>query len=93
MILYENPMNIRKCPYCFEEITTEERPLKCPHCEQYLIDNLVEVEYRGAIKKRCFFCGKNILNEAIFCKFCKKWLDEVSRAADDIKKLEDLDLL
>lgn len=86
-------MSIKKCPYCFEEITDKERPIKCPHCEQYMIDNPVEVDYHGADKKRCIFCGKGIFTEAKFCKFCKKWLDEVTREADDIKKLEDFDFL
>ena len=86
-------MDIKKCPYCFEEITDPERPQKCPHCAQYLIDELVVVDYHGADKKRCTFCGKHIFTEAKFCKFCKRWLDEVDKMADDIKKLEDFDYL
>ena len=78
---------IKKCPYCFEDLT--EKPEKCPHCLQYIIDNLVEVDYHGAQKKKCFFCGKMIMAEAIFCKYCHKWLDEVNRAADDLKDMED----
>ncbi|OGX08097.1 MAG: hypothetical protein A2Z88_07350 [Omnitrophica WOR_2 bacterium GWA2_47_8] len=78
---------IEKCPYCFEEV--KERTQKCPHCDQYFLDDIVEVDYHGAEKKRCLFCGKMIFHEAKVCKFCKRWLDEVDRAADDISKLED----
>ena len=76
---------IKKCPYCFEDL--QERTPKCPHCAQFIIDNLLEVDYHGAVKKRCFFCGKNILVEAKVCKYCHKWLDEVDRAADDLKDM------
>ncbi len=78
---------IKKCPYCFEDLN--EKPLKCPHCAQYIIDELIQTDYHGANKKRCLFCGKNILHEAKVCKYCHGWLDEINRAADDIKHLED----
>ena len=78
---------VKKCPYCFEDLN--ERTPKCPHCLQYFIDDLVEVDYHGAQKKNCIFCGKKILMEAKICKFCHRWLDEIDRAADDLKNLED----
>jgi|GEM_PF-563285 len=78
---------VKKCPYCFEDLN--ERTPKCPHCLQYLIDDLVEVDYHGSQKKNCIFCGKKILIEAKICKFCRRWLDEVDRVADDLKNLED----
>lgn len=81
------PPLIKKCPYCFEDLS--ERTQKCPHCFQYLIDDLIEVDYHGAQKKPCIFCGKRILAEAIFCKFCRRWLDDITRAADDLKDMED----
>ena len=28
--------------------------------------------------------GKKILKEAIFCKFCRKWLDELNKTINDI---------
>ena len=79
---------VKKCPYCFEDVA--ERTPKCPHCLQYLIDDLLNADYHGFQKKNCTFCGKKILHEAKICKFCHRWLDEIDRAADDVKKLEDL---
>jgi hypothetical protein len=31
------------------------------------------------------FCGKKILKEARFCRFCRKWLDEID---DTIKGID-----
>lgn len=78
---------IKKCPYCFEDL--EEKNLKCRHCDQYLIDELVQVDYHGAEKKNCFYCGKKVLVEAKICKYCHKWLDEIDRAADDLRHMEE----
>lgn len=72
---------MRKCPYCFEEITGDPSP--CPHCEQFIIDPYVEVDFKSFEKKKCVFCGKKILKEARFCKYCRKWIDEVDHAAAD----------
>jgi len=76
---------MKKCPYCFEEI--EEPSLRCPHCLQFLIDSLIEADYRSIDKKRCIFCGKKIFTEAKICKYCHRWLDEIERAADDISEI------
>ena len=78
---------VKKCPYCFEDL--EQKNLKCMHCDQYLIDDLIVVDYHGAEKKKCYYCGKKIIAEAKICKYCHKWLDEINRAADDLKHLED----
>ena len=75
--------SMRKCPYCFEELT--EKPLKCPHCIQYIIDELIESDFQSIEKKKCIFCGKNILMEARICRFCRKWIDEVDSAASDFE--------
>ena len=77
---------MKKCPYCFEEV--EEKSSRCPHCFQFIIDGLIESDYRSIDKKKCIFCGKKILAEAKICKFCYKWLDEVDRATDDIDKID-----
>jgi len=78
---------MKKCPYCFEDLT--EKPLKCPHCNQYIIDDLPEVDFHGSNKKPCIFCGKKIRSEAIFCRYCKRWLDEVEKGVNDLKSMED----
>lgn len=78
---------VKKCPYCFEDLA--EKPLKCPQCNQYLIDGILEVDYHGVEKKNCIFCGKKILVEAKICKYCHKWLDEIDRAADDLRHMEE----
>ncbi len=87
-----------KCPYCFEELpgnflekfskkNSPEAP-QCPHCSQFIIDPLVNVDYPGVDKKKCLYCGMLILTEARFCRFCQKWLDELDAAADDAENLE-----
>lgn len=75
-----------KCPYCFEVL--EGRVNKCPHCQQFIIDEFIDVVYRGVDKKKCIFCGKKILSEARICKYCQRWIDEVDRAVDDMQGTE-----
>lgn len=82
-------MNIKKCPNCFEDL--EERVPKCPHCLQYIIDDLVEVDFHGADKKNCVFCGQKILKEAKVCKFCHRWFDDLNQSVDRLKDEEDLE--
>jgi len=77
---------MKKCPYCFEEITTVNS-LQCPHCNQHFIDPLIDVDYKSFEKKRCVFCGKNIFKEARVCKYCRKWIDEVDDASKDYDTL------
>jgi hypothetical protein len=71
-----------KCPYCFEPLN--EKLPRCPHCAQYIIDELVVTDFPSLDKKKCIFCGKKILAEAKFCRFCRRWLDEVDRAVDQV---------
>ena len=75
---------MKKCPYCFEEVA--EFSQRCPHCTQFIIDPLVEVDYRSIDKKKCIFCGKKILSEAKVCRYCFKWINEVDNAAGDYDK-------
>mgnify|MGYP003496692862 CR=1 FL=1 len=75
-----------KCPYCFELL--EVRPQKCPHCQQFLLDDPVEVDYKSIDKKNCIFCGKKILSEAKFCKYCRKWLDQVDIDANTLDMMD-----
>ena len=76
---------MKKCPYCFEELS--EPAQRCPHCAQFIIDPLVEVDYRSIDKKKCIFCGKKILAEAKACRYCHKWINEVDNAAGDYDQL------
>ena len=71
-----------KCPYCYEQLT--EKPMRCPHCNQFIIDPLVNVDFPSIEKKDCLFCGKKILKEARFCSFCRKWLDEIDNTIEGI---------
>ena len=71
-----------KCPYCYEVLEKEEN--RCPHCEQFIIDDIVDVSYPSVEKKRCLFCGKGILKEAKLCRHCHKWLDELDQAVRDV---------
>ena len=73
---------ILKCPYCFEHVT--ERTERCPHCLQYVIDEFLEADYPSVDKKNCIFCGKKISTEAKFCRFCRRWVDEIDRAAGEV---------
>ena len=72
-----------KCPYCYDELSITETK-RCPHCSQFLIDPVLDLPYPSVEKKDCLFCGKKILKEAIFCRFCRKWLDDLTRAIDAV---------
>ena len=70
-----------------DEMLTEA-VAKCPHCFQFLIDPPVEVDYHSIDKKKCVYCGKKILAEAKFCKFCQKWLDALDQTMSDFDNIE-----
>ena len=74
---------MKKCPYCFEEVPGPVA--KCPHCLQFIIDDLIESDYRSRDKKKCIFCGKQILAEAKVCRYCRKWINEVDDAVKDLE--------
>lgn len=76
-----------KCPYCYEIL--EQRTLQCPHCQQYFLDDILNLDFAGANKKNCLYCGKKILAEAKICRHCKKWLDDLDQRANDVD-LDDL---
>ncbi len=75
------------CPYCFEKLT--DTVAKCPHCEQFLIDPILNINFVPQDKKNCLFCDKKVFREAKICRYCHRWLDEVERVARDID-LDDL---
>lgn len=71
-----------KCPYCYEQLA--ETTNRCPHCQQFIIDDLINVDFPSLDKKGCLFCGKKILREARFCRHCRRWIDDIHQAANDI---------
>ena len=71
-----------KCPYCYNVLS--EKINQCPSCSQFIIDDLVDVDFPSVDKKNCIFCGKNILKESKVCEHCHKWLDEVDRRIQDV---------
>lgn len=75
------------CPYCYESLS-EQTP-RCPNCSQYLIDDCLNIEFPALDKKKCIYCGKQILLPAKICRFCHKWLDELNRIVNDLDS-EDL---
>ena len=72
-----------KCPYCIETLANKQL-LRCPHCSQFIIDSLIETDFPSLDKKNCVFCGKKIILEAKFCRFCRRWLDEIDRAVQEV---------
>ena len=82
---------MKKCPYCFEGLEEKDIALskkhneapQCPHCQQYIIEDLLTESYPTIDQKKCLFCGKKIYTEARICRYCGKWLDEVDQAVDD----------
>lgn len=82
-----------KCPYCFEKLREKafndlklsNIALKCPYCSQFIIGDLVNVDFPSLDKKTCFFCGKKILKEARICRYCHRWLDEFEKTIRDLQ--------
>ena len=72
---------MKRCPYCFEVLP--RKTIICQHCSQFIIDELIEVDYNAVDKKRCLFCGKEILTEATVCRWCHRWVDEAGQADND----------
>ena len=76
---------MKHCPYCFEEIS-EDQCRKCPHCLQFIIDPLADLSYKVFEKKKCILCGKKVLKEARYCKYCHRWLDRIDQDADEFEQ-------
>ncbi len=71
-----------KCPYCHEVLP--QRVNRCPHCEQFFLDEIIDSPLPNVNSKPCLFCGKTIVREARYCRHCRKWLDEVDQTINDI---------
>ena len=70
------------CPYCFDEIPKDT--LQCSHCRQFLVDDVLNLDFPALDKKKCVYCGKPVLAPAKFCRHCQRWIDEVDFAAGEV---------
>ena len=55
---------MKKCPYCFEVL--KEGSQKCPFCDQFIIDDLICVDYKSLEKRNVFFAEKEFLKNHVF---------------------------
>ncbi len=77
---------MKKCPYCFEILTEELK--HCSFCNQFIIDPVIDVDYKSIEKKKCVFCGKKVFKEARICKHCHQWLDKVVDAENTYDNID-----
>ena len=80
---------MKKCPFCFEDVQGKTADDKCPVCLLHVSEKLIELDYPSVERKKCYFCGSAIAKEAKYCRFCKKWIDDVERNMslyDDLMK-------
>ena len=68
-----------KCPFCFEDLKEKPKDDKCPCCHLFMSEKIINLDYPSVNRKKCYFCGELIASEAIYCRFCFKWLDDVER--------------
>ena len=78
---------MQKCPSCFEDLKEIPKDDKCPFCHLMMGGKVVHLDYPSVNRKKCFFCGELVASEAIYCRFCKKWLDDVAKMMDRFDNL------
>ena len=80
--------SMKKCPNCFEVLKEDLKDGNCPCCGLNILGKVLNLDYPSVDRKKCYFCGKMVAREAIYCRYCHKWLDEVDKMVDDLKDLE-----
>ena len=82
---------MKKCPCCFEDIVEGLKDGKCPFCDSFVDQSLIELSYPSVNRKRCYFCGKSIASEAKLCRYCHKSVEDVEETVRLLKELEEED--
>lgn len=79
---------MQKCPFCFEDWKELPKNEKCPYCQLHTAGKVMNLDYPSVDRKKCYYCGKSLAKEAIFCRYCQKWLDDVERMMNLYDNLE-----
>ena len=82
---------MKKCPCCFEDITEELKKGRCPFCDSFVENSLINLNFPSVNRKRCYFCGNSVASEAKYCRYCHKSLEDVEENVRLLKELEEED--
>ena len=75
-----------KCPYCYNII--EKDQTRCPHCAQFIIDDILNIDYPSVEKKKCLFCGKKILaGNSCGCEYKDRPVSNIFKRYIEIEKV------